>query len=133
MKRGPAGTLALNRRLQQLLNPNARHNEKADAPRVFVGDRVIGLVNDYDEGVFNGDPGIVERVLPGGGFVVNFTHGHDPRCAHGTFRHAFGTLREVLPGCFNVFFSTCKFFLFFQCARMHADLEDNLSYLQCTA
>lgn len=74
MRKGPAGTTALNPMLQALLNPPApgkaelaRHQGQAGAPaapaapaRVFrVGDRVIQQVNNYDKEVFNGDQGRV--------------------------------------------------------------------------
>ena len=64
-KQGEAGSRALNRDLQALLNPHAARHARARAPGarppppVFVGDRVIQLVNDYEGGVFNGDVGTV--------------------------------------------------------------------------
>lgn len=57
MKRGPCGTLALNGRLQHLLNPNHQVGQN-----IAVGDRVLQLVNDYDRNIFNGDMGIVAAV-----------------------------------------------------------------------
>ena len=36
------------------------------------GDRVIQLINDYERGVFNGDPGVVTDVFLNGSFVVDF-------------------------------------------------------------
>ena len=72
MHRGPAGTQALNLRLQAALNP--------DGPALFVrgqalrvGDKVMQTHNDYEKEIFNGDIGLVaalseqERKL-----VVNF-------------------------------------------------------------
>jgi len=56
MNRGALGTHALNRELQDLLNPSGpeiRAGERA----LREGDRVIQLRNDYDKGVFNGSIG----------------------------------------------------------------------------
>ena len=72
---GPAGTHALNARLQALLNPPegaaewaASSGAGAAAPLEFrVGDKVLQLVNDYDRGVFNGDLGVVVAVGGGDG------------------------------------------------------------------
>lgn len=95
-KRGAAGTIELNRRLQLLLNTDAAAAARAqdnggksesslsgdscddtnDASEpttiVFEGDRVIQLINDYERGVFNGDPGVVTDVFLNGSFVVDF-------------------------------------------------------------
>ena len=62
MRRGDSGTLNLNERLQQALNP-----PKNDALRIFntrfdVGDKVMQVVNNYDKGVFNGDVGFITEV-----------------------------------------------------------------------
>ena len=58
MNRGICGTVQLNERLQALLNP-----EKAgfrSGERIFhVGDKVMQISNNYDKGVFNGDPGVI--------------------------------------------------------------------------
>ncbi len=53
---GEAGTLALNRALQQRLNPDGA---RATASGLRVGDKVMQLRNDYDKEVFNGDVGRV--------------------------------------------------------------------------
>ncbi len=72
---GELGTTALNARLQQALNPNAR--DKAEVKVGFSlfreGDKVMQVRNNYDilwtrddgengAGVFNGDIGIIERI-----------------------------------------------------------------------
>jgi exodeoxyribonuclease V alpha subunit len=63
MHRGVAGSHALNAALQEALNP--RGESLMRGGRVFrKGDKVMQLKNDYDRGVFNGDVGIVTRVLP---------------------------------------------------------------------
>ncbi|MEN9578249.1 MAG: hypothetical protein RJA70_1258 [Pseudomonadota bacterium] len=61
MHRGPAGTLALNHRLQQALNPSGPSIRRAETT-YRAGDRVMQLRNDYDREVFNGDTGIVVSV-----------------------------------------------------------------------
>jgi exodeoxyribonuclease V alpha subunit len=68
--RGPLGTVALNKRLQTLINPlNAGTSGGMTIGDVTlqVGDRIIQRVNNYnihDQGVFNGDSGIVELINP---------------------------------------------------------------------
>jgi len=75
-KKGPAGTVVLNKLLQASLNPpSAGKREKAFGETIFrEGDRVMQIRNNYDllwkktdgstvgAGVFNGDVGIVQRV-----------------------------------------------------------------------
>ena len=54
----PAGTLALNRALQQRLNPQGRRVQVGE--REFrIGDRVLVTQNNYRLGVFNGESGIL--------------------------------------------------------------------------
>eukprot|EP00887_Chlorella_sp_A99_P006365 scaffold3.g6365.t1 len=83
MRKGPAGTNALNPLLQAVLNPPAPHKAElarhggaaaaaaavgaggeGSAPRPLfrVGDRVIQLVNNYDKEVYNGDQGTIVAV-----------------------------------------------------------------------
>ena len=60
MHRGDLGTGALNRALQEKLNPARGGKELARGERVFrAGDKVMQLRNDYDRGVFNGDIGVI--------------------------------------------------------------------------
>ena len=75
-KKGPAGTIALNKLLQAHLNPaTPTKQEKTVGDTVFrVGDRVMQIRNNYDllwkkidgsavgAGIFNGDVGIVTKV-----------------------------------------------------------------------
>ncbi|MGE5184969.1 MAG: ATP-dependent DNA helicase, partial [Acidobacteriota bacterium] len=62
MHRGELGTGALNRALQERLNP-ASGPELARGERAFRrGDKVMQLKNDYDKNVFNGDIGVIEAV-----------------------------------------------------------------------
>jgi len=64
MHRGDLGTVALNKALQQELNPKRdgmREMRRGD--RAFrVGDKVMQIKNDYDKDVFNGDIGVVTGV-----------------------------------------------------------------------
>jgi exodeoxyribonuclease V alpha subunit len=61
MNRGPLGVQALNRELQELLNPRGR--ELRVSERAFrEGDRVIQLRNNYDKLIFNGAIGRIVAI-----------------------------------------------------------------------
>jgi exodeoxyribonuclease V alpha subunit len=63
MHRGELGTSALNRALQDRLNPPAGTPELARGERTFRrGDKVMQLRNDYDKLVFNGDIGVIAAI-----------------------------------------------------------------------
>lgn len=70
MHRGELGTAALNRALQERLNPAAAVVAGAAGPaeltrgdRVYrAGDKVMQLRNDYDKSVFNGDIGVIASI-----------------------------------------------------------------------
>jgi exodeoxyribonuclease V alpha subunit len=63
MHRGDLGTAALNRALQDRLNPSAGGAELTRGERVFrPGDKVMQLRNDYDKSVFNGDIGVIAAI-----------------------------------------------------------------------
>jgi exodeoxyribonuclease V alpha subunit len=75
MHRGELGTAALNRALQDRLNPSpgassgtssgtsAGGSELTRGDRVFRrGDKVMQLKNDYDKSVFNGDIGVIASI-----------------------------------------------------------------------
>ncbi len=69
MRRGLLGTENLNRRLQELLNPDPA----AAGGRPRLGDRVMQIRNNYELDVFNGDVGRIVAVPPeDGGLVVQF-------------------------------------------------------------
>jgi exodeoxyribonuclease V alpha subunit len=68
MNRGPLGTQALNRELQDLLNPRGRELRAGDR-RFREGDRVIQLRNNYDKLIFNGAIGRIVAVDPSRGRV----------------------------------------------------------------
>ena len=66
MNRGSLGVRELNAALQRVLNP-ARPGQPAVERfgwRFQIGDKVIQTENDYGKDVFNGDVGIVERIVP---------------------------------------------------------------------
>ena len=56
MRRGSLGTLHLNARLQEALNPEGESVQRMGVTW-RVGDRVMQTVNNYDKDVFNGDAG----------------------------------------------------------------------------
>jgi exodeoxyribonuclease V alpha subunit len=76
MHRGELGTGALNRALQERLNPS-REPELVRGERAFRrGDKVMQLRNDYDRNVFNGDIGVIAAVdLDAGMARVDFGDG----------------------------------------------------------
>ena len=53
----PIGSSQLNRRLQEVINPNGESVAKKGETEFRVGDRIMQVKNDYDKGVFNGDVG----------------------------------------------------------------------------
>ncbi len=64
MKKGPAGTLALNEQLREALNPaNHIKSEWNIGKRLFrQGDKVIQIKNNQSKGVFNGDIGVITSI-----------------------------------------------------------------------
>jgi exodeoxyribonuclease V alpha subunit len=72
MHRGELGTAAVNRALQDKLNPTGAELVRGD--RVYRrGDKVMQLKNDYDKNVFNGDIGVIESLeLETGSLRVDF-------------------------------------------------------------
>lgn len=74
-RKGELGTIELNRRLQQVINPPARDKNEITLNGILFreGDKVMQIKNDYDlpwtrddgtygEGVFNGDLGILIQI-----------------------------------------------------------------------
>ena len=58
MKKGDAGTISLNIKMQEMINPGSEGLKKGDY--VFrLHDKVMQITNNYDKGVFNGDIGEV--------------------------------------------------------------------------
>lgn len=77
--KGPGGTLALNARLQEVLNPKGREIRRAG--RVFrAGDKVLQLKNNYDAHLFNGDVGFVAEVHRDAGEITVDFDGRRVRC-----------------------------------------------------
>lgn len=81
-RKGDLGTVNLNRRLQEVLNPSDRtKNElRTSGGRIFrEGDRVMQIKNNYDipwtkdgeegEGIFNGDIGIIRKINYAAGII----------------------------------------------------------------
>lgn len=64
MNIGPIGTQALNRALQQRLNPEGQRVQIAPATEFRVGDRIVVTENNYRLNVFNGDAGLLVRASP---------------------------------------------------------------------
>lgn len=64
MYKGPAGINNLNQLLQQLLNPPMSQKREIDHfdKKFRVGDKVLQLVNNTEEGVYNGDIGKIEMI-----------------------------------------------------------------------
>ncbi|HHX49884.1 MAG TPA: ATP-dependent RecD-like DNA helicase [Clostridia bacterium] len=66
MHKGPIGTIALNRRLQEALNPPEPGKKQISFGELIYreGDRVMQLKNNYHKQVFNGDTGVLESIVP---------------------------------------------------------------------
>ena len=66
MYRGPAGIDQINNLMQNLINPVEKDELTFEAPdcQYRQGDRVIHLVNDAENNVFNGDLGYISDLLP---------------------------------------------------------------------
>ncbi len=64
MHRQACGVDALNRMLQEAMNPAGpgRPQKAAGAVTYRLGDKVIQMKNDYQKGVFNGDVGVIESI-----------------------------------------------------------------------
>jgi exodeoxyribonuclease V alpha subunit len=62
MKRGALGTLALNEKLREVLNPNPAEKLQLGILSLWTGDKVMQTKNNYDKDVFNGDIGIVAGI-----------------------------------------------------------------------
>lgn len=62
MNNGTCGTAELNRRLQEVLNGEAKIRFKNGEKFYCLGDKVMQTTNNYDKGVFNGDSGLIKRI-----------------------------------------------------------------------
>lgn len=73
MHKGEAGTINLNVRLQEALNPK-RPGMTIGAQRITVGDKLLQTRNNYEKMLFNGDIGRIESFnAPAGTVDVNFS------------------------------------------------------------
>jgi exodeoxyribonuclease V alpha subunit len=66
MYRGPAGIDALNKMMQEILNPNdtGRRKEVKFNDKVYrIGDKILQLVNNPELNVFNGDMGEITSIV----------------------------------------------------------------------
>jgi exodeoxyribonuclease V alpha subunit len=63
MNRGPVGVIALNQRLQEILNPPGKAIDRVLGGRMYrAGDKVMQTRNNYDKEVFNGDVGRIQQM-----------------------------------------------------------------------
>ena len=53
------GSIRLNRRLQEVINPNGEKIASRGETEFRIGDRIMQTKNDYDKGIFNGDLGTI--------------------------------------------------------------------------
>lgn len=94
MHKGRAGTDAFNRALQQVYTGELEGLDapgpRGEAGRTFrLGDRVMQIRNDYERNVFNGDIGVVTRIVANAGTLTVSYDGH-----HATYeRRELGALR----------------------------------------
>lgn len=73
MNRGVCGTVAMNERLQALVNGESKLAFTSAGRTFRIGDRVMQTSNNYDKGVFNGDMGRVMVIRHSDSeFVVRF-------------------------------------------------------------
>ncbi|MDR0855877.1 MAG: ATP-dependent RecD-like DNA helicase [Clostridiales bacterium] len=92
VKNGVAGIISLNKELQARLNPPAdgKREHRTESVLFREGDKVMQTSNNYDlkftrpgfggtvdegMGIFNGDIGAVERIIPGAEVTVRFEDG----------------------------------------------------------
>ncbi len=84
-RKGPLGTIELNRSLQEVLNPPSpgKRERKVGSKTFRESDKVMQIRNNYDliwqkgaedgEGIFNGDIGVIESINPQGEYMrINF-------------------------------------------------------------
>lgn len=64
MNNGDVGVAALNRAMQEAINPRPSASVSIMGQRVGVGDKVIQTRNNYNLNVFNGDMGVVADIDP---------------------------------------------------------------------
>lgn len=62
MRKGALGTIALNEKLREVLNPTADAKLDFGKSAFWSGDKVMQTKNNYEKGVFNGDIGIISDI-----------------------------------------------------------------------
>lgn len=69
--KGEAGIFAANKHLQELINPKQKGMEtiRFGAVEFRVGDKVITTQNNYTDGYFNGDIGLITKISKEGVFI----------------------------------------------------------------
>ncbi|MCR5740949.1 MAG: ATP-dependent RecD-like DNA helicase [Gammaproteobacteria bacterium] len=70
--KGGVGIEAVNRYMQMNYNPNYKVEDGDSIGQFYIDDKVIQLINQYEDGVMNGDMGIVEDTLGKREVVVDF-------------------------------------------------------------
>jgi len=82
MHKGVAGVANLNRELQAALNPHGTAL-RSPAGELRAGDKLIQLRNNYDQGLFNGDIGVVRAVDAAAGQLTAEFDGEKHELARG--------------------------------------------------
>lgn len=100
MHRGPLGTQALNRALQQKLSQGGTNLTRGETTYT-VGDRVMQVRNNYDRNVFNGDIGFVVDIDSEGVVWVDFAGTRTPYATRelDELTHAFCISIHKSQGC----------------------------------
>jgi exodeoxyribonuclease V alpha subunit len=102
MHKGLLGTMHLNNTLQVALNTRKR-KLVWDGVQFIEGDKVMQIKNNYENGVFNGDIGIITRIIDDNSLSVKF---HDTEVEYTT-----SSLDEIQPAyCMSIHKSQgCEF------------------------
>ena len=63
-RKGPLGVEALNRALQEVMNPPGQDRDERELAGILfrTGDKVMQIKNDYERGVYNGDIGVLRNI-----------------------------------------------------------------------
>ncbi len=88
MHKGLLGTMHLNSTLQTALNTR-KQKLVWDGVQFIEGDKVMQIKNNYENGVFNGDIGIVSRIIDDDSLCVKFQDGE--------VEYATSSLEEIQP------------------------------------
>lgn len=62
MQRGGCGVVALNKVLQEVLNPRFKEGVEKYGQIYGVGDKIMQIENNYDKEVYNGDIGVIKYI-----------------------------------------------------------------------